>query len=203
MNWRWVYTFPCQKLAPFVSPFTFPVSPFNGFTPSVAKFFFALFVPPLSNGASSATSDRKPKTNNQILPSPILCVRYIRWEREIQRERERERERERKTEVTSPLSRLNWRWVLHFSLPKMCNLVLATSFALFLAKKFAPQFVPSWMALSSNFPLPKTLHFSKRFAFFALSNGVLTGDRSSKANDRISGCTVLLSRRKIRKNESN
>ena len=30
---------------------------------------------------------------------PILCVRYIQWERELQRERER------KTEVTSPLSR--------------------------------------------------------------------------------------------------
>ena len=39
---------------------------------------FALFVPTLSNGASCATSHRKPKTNDQILPSPILCVRYIR-----------------------------------------------------------------------------------------------------------------------------
>ena len=27
-NWRWVYTFPWQKLALFVSPFTLPVSPF-------------------------------------------------------------------------------------------------------------------------------------------------------------------------------
>ena len=36
---------------------------------------------------------------------PILCVRYIRWEREREREREIQRERERKTEVTSPLSR--------------------------------------------------------------------------------------------------
>ena len=34
---------------------------------------------------------------------PILCVRYIRWERE--REREIYRERERETEVTSPFSR--------------------------------------------------------------------------------------------------
>ena len=88
---------------------------------------------------------------------------------------------------------------MHFSLPKMCTLVLATSFALFLAKKFAPQFLPSWLALNSHFPLPKTLHFSKRFAFFALSNGVIDRDRSNKANDRISGCTVLLSRRKISK----
>ena len=30
------------------------------------------FVPPLSNGTSRATGDRKPKTNDQILPSPIL-----------------------------------------------------------------------------------------------------------------------------------
>ena len=80
----------------------------NGFTLSVAKKFFALFVPTLSNGASRTTSDRKPKRNDQILPSPIigsaealpiLCVRYFRWEREIQTERETE------TEVTSSLSR--------------------------------------------------------------------------------------------------
>ena len=44
----------------------------NGFTLFVAKKFFALFVPTFSNGASRATSDRKPKTNDQILPSPIL-----------------------------------------------------------------------------------------------------------------------------------
>ena len=30
------------------------------------------FVSPLSNGTSRATSDRKPKTNDQILPSPIF-----------------------------------------------------------------------------------------------------------------------------------
>ena len=42
------------------------------FTLSIAKKLFALFVPPLSNGTSRATSDRKPKTNDQILPSPIL-----------------------------------------------------------------------------------------------------------------------------------
>ena len=44
----------------------------NEFTLSIAKKFFALFVPLLSNGTSRATSDRKPKTNDQILPSPIL-----------------------------------------------------------------------------------------------------------------------------------
>ena len=44
----------------------------NEFTLSIAKNFFALFVPPLSNGTSRTTSDRKPKTNDQILPNPIL-----------------------------------------------------------------------------------------------------------------------------------
>ena len=53
-NWRCAYTFPCQKFALFVSPFTFPVSPFterprghhcgaeirNEFTLSIAKNFF-------------------------------------------------------------------------------------------------------------------------------------------------------------------
>ena len=28
-NWRWAYTFPCQKFALLVSPFTLPVSPFT------------------------------------------------------------------------------------------------------------------------------------------------------------------------------
>ena len=49
----------------------------NEFTLSIAKIFFALFVPPLSNGTSRATSDRKPKTNDQILPSPILTFLFF------------------------------------------------------------------------------------------------------------------------------
>ena len=32
-NWRWAYTFPCQKFARFVSPFTLPVSPFTERSP--------------------------------------------------------------------------------------------------------------------------------------------------------------------------
>ena len=51
----------------------------NEFTLSIAKKFFALFVPPLSNGPSRATSDRKPKTNDQILPSPILFFPSKNW----------------------------------------------------------------------------------------------------------------------------
>ena len=71
-------TFPCQKFALFVSPFTFPGSTFlnshlcgaeirNEFTLSVAK-RLPLFVLNLSNGVSRATSHR----NDQILRSPIL-----------------------------------------------------------------------------------------------------------------------------------
>ena len=54
-NSQWVHTFHC------------------------AKKFFALFVPPLSNGTSRATSDRKPKTNDQILPSPIFFFPTKKW----------------------------------------------------------------------------------------------------------------------------
>ena len=57
------------------------------FTLSVAKKNRPLCSDSLLNGASGATSDRKPKTNDQILPSPIigsaealpiLCVRCAR-----------------------------------------------------------------------------------------------------------------------------
>ena len=40
---------------------------------------FFLFVPTLSNGASRMTSDRKPKTNDQILPSPIFVLPIEKW----------------------------------------------------------------------------------------------------------------------------
>ena len=51
----------------------------NEFTLSIANIFIALFVPPLSNGTSRATSDRKPKTNDQFPPSPILFFPSKKW----------------------------------------------------------------------------------------------------------------------------
>ena len=99
-------------------------------------------------------------------------------------------------------------------------LKLATSFALLLAKNVH---LSIWRRVL-RFSLSKNLHLSfspldwrwihtfrcqKRCTFRNGSHSShcqmawLTGDRSSKANDRISGCTVLLSRRKNRKNESN
>ena len=98
----------------------------------------------LLNGASRATSDWKPKTNDQILPSPIiggaealpiLCVRYARWEREIQREREREREREIDGSDVIIVA-LKLAMSLHFPMPKIRTI-----------------------AVSSHFPLPKNRTF--------------------------------------------
>ena len=76
--------FPMPKFALFSSPFTLPVSaPFlighhcgaeirNEFTLSVAQKIRPLCSDSLLNGASRTTSDRKPKTNYQILPGPIV-----------------------------------------------------------------------------------------------------------------------------------
>ena len=82
-NGRWAYTFPCQKFALFVSPFT-ERSPLWRWNSQWVHTFhcqnrFALFVSRLSNGTSHATSDRKPKTNDQILPSPILFFPSKKW----------------------------------------------------------------------------------------------------------------------------
>ena len=88
-KWRRVYTFPCQKFALFVSPFTLPVSPFlnghhcgaeirNEFTLPLPK-NLSLLVRNLSNGASRETSDWKLKTNDQILPSPTLFFPSKNW----------------------------------------------------------------------------------------------------------------------------
>ena len=99
-DWRWIHTFTCQKFAQLAMSLHFPLPKIRNFRFSlhtsrlsihrglmvtivalnfamsshfpVPKIFFALFVPPLSNGTSRTTSDRKPKTNDQILPSPMV-----------------------------------------------------------------------------------------------------------------------------------
>ena len=118
--------------------------------------------------------------------------RYREREREIQREREREREREKERErerererdgshVTLVALKLAMRFALF--LAKMCTLVLAKSFARFLANNFHLFLgLPSWMALSSHFPLPNTLHSSKQFTFFVAS--VKWRDRGSKHRNK-------------------
>ena len=99
------FSFPCQKFAQLAMSLHFPLPKIRTFrfclhtsrlslhgdvTIVVLKFamsshfplpkiFFALFVPPLSNGTSRATSDQKPKTNDQILPSPILFFPSKKW----------------------------------------------------------------------------------------------------------------------------
>ena len=64
---------------------------------------------------------------------PILCVRYIRWERERERERERYRERRK--------------WRHH------CRAKIGHEFTCSLCQKFAQ------LAMSLHFPLPKTRTF--------------------------------------------
>ena len=113
---------------------------------------------------------------------PILCVRYIRWERERYREREREREREKDgSDVTIVALKLAMSFAL--LLAKNVHLSIDEEFCAIPCQKIC-QFLPSWRALSSHFPLPKTLHFSKQFAFFALqlSNGAI--DRGSKQQSK-------------------
>ena len=130
----------------------------NEFTLSIAKNVFALFVPPLSNGTSRTTSDRKPKTNDQTLPSPIIgsaeAASYYRkrgsrflycaWgtfgererEREIQRDRERERDGSDVTIVALKLAMNS-----HFHLPKIRT--IGDEVTLSLAKNSHFSFLPS------------------------------------------------------------
>ena len=68
-NWRWVYTFPCQKFALFVSIVALKFAMSSHF---LLPKKFAAFVSTLWNGASRATSDRKPKTNDQTCPVKIV-----------------------------------------------------------------------------------------------------------------------------------
>ena len=130
---------------------------------------------------------------------------YCAWgtfgerEREIQREREREKDG---CDVTIVALKLAMSFAL--LLAKNVHLSIGDEFCAFPCQKIAPQFLPSWLALNSHFPLPKTLRTFRNGSHSShCQMAWLTGDRSNKANDRISGCTVLLSRRKNRKNESN
>ena len=112
--------------------------------------------------------------------------------REVHSVRERERYREREKDGSDvTIVALKLAMSLALLLAKNVHLSIGDEFAPFLAKKFAPQFLHSWMALSSRFPLPKTLHFSKRFASFALSDGVI--DRGSKQQSKRSNFRLLCS----------
>ena len=104
-------------------------------------------------------------------------MREVHSVRERERERYREREREKDgSDVTSVALKLAMSFAL--LLAKNVHLSIGEEFCAFPCQNFAPQFLTFWNALSSHFPLPKTLHFSKQFVFFALSNGVI--DRGSK-----------------------
>ena len=85
-TWRWVYTFPYQKFALFVSPFTLPIFP-SMVTIVALKFAmsshfplpknFALFVPTLSSGAIVLPIEKMNQINtkNYWKEKKRLCVR--------------------------------------------------------------------------------------------------------------------------------
>ena len=76
------------------------------------------------------------------------------------------------------------------------HLSIGEEFCTFPCQKFAPSFLLSWLALNSDLPLPKTFCSSEQFAFLRKIRTVKWRDKgstwSSKTNDRISGCIVLL-----------
>ena len=87
-NWRWAYTFPCQKFALLVSPFTHPVSPFTERLPLwrwklqwVHTFQCQNFFRPLCSPSFKwhEPRDEWSKTQDQILPSPILFFPSKKW----------------------------------------------------------------------------------------------------------------------------
>ena len=65
-NWRWAYTFPCQKFALFVSPFTLPVSPFAERSPWW----------PLCEGRDGKCEGRNEKC--EFLICALLSVDFLR-----------------------------------------------------------------------------------------------------------------------------
>ena len=105
--------------------------------------------------------------------------------REVHSVRERERYRESEkdgSDVTIVALKLAMSFAL--LLAKNVHLSIGEEFCAFsLPKNLHLSFSPlAWMVLSLRFPLPKTLHFSKQFAFFALANGVI--DRGSKQQSK-------------------
>ena len=103
---------------------------------------------------------------------PILCVRYIRWEREIQREREKDG-----SDVTIVALKLAMSFAL--LLAKNVHLSIGEEFCAFPCKKICTSFSPlEWRWIH-------TLRCQKRCAFRKSSHSShcqmawLTGDRSS------------------------
>ena len=147
---RWVYTFPCQNFALFVSPLKIPVSPFlngrhcgaeirNEFILSVAKKCL-LFLP-------TWREPRDDWSKNQIKSCPCAqsyyrkrgsasyIVREVRSVRERYREGERERERDG-SDVT--LLALNLAMNLAPFLAKKFHLSIGEEFCTFSCQNFAP-----------------------------------------------------------------
>ena len=142
----------------------------------------------------------------EALIFPILCVRYFRWEREIQREREKERERERERrkwrhhrrakigdEFTLSLAKNShnnyWRWAYTF--PCQILALFVSPFTL-PASPFAersPCMVALKFAISSHFPLPKIFRPQALFPLFQMARAARRVIENSR--QMIKFCPVL------------
>ena len=142
----------------------------------------ALFVPTLSRMARAAR--RVIENSRQMIKfCPVYYRKRVRaayFVREVHSVRERDR-------ACPKCAPYFGRRVLRFSLLKNLHV------------RFSPL---EWRWLHT-FRCQKRCTFRNSSHTSYCQMAWLTGDRSSKANDRISGCTVLLSRRKNRKNEPN
>ena len=112
---------------------------------------------------------------------PILCVRYIRWERERERDTEREKEKDG-SDVTIVALKLAMSFAL--LLAKNVHLSIGEEFCAFPCQKICASVFPLLNGADFTLSVAKNvaLLFSKQFAFFALSHGVI--DRRSKQQSK-------------------
>ena len=106
---------------------------------------------------------------------PILCVRYIRWEREREREREKDG-----SDVTIVALKLAMSFAL--LLAKNVHLSIGDEFCAFPCQKICTSVSPLLIGAEFTLSVAKNVALFETVAFFALSNGVI--DRGSKQQSK-------------------
>ena len=131
--------------------------------------------------------------------SASYIVREVHSEREREREREIQREKDG-SDVTIVALKLAMSFAL--LLAKNVHLSIDEEFCANPCQKLCTSVSPLLNGAEFTLSVAKTLHFSKQFAFFALSNGVI--DRGSKQQSKRWNFRLHPSfSSKYRKNESN
>ena len=140
-NWRWVYTFPCQKFALFVSAFTLPVSPFTERSPLLLLLLLWYILRGLSSskgligGLSSIVQDKKDnrkerKTNRKKKIKKKEKKKKLEWRPKEEKSKQTRRRKERCTSS-------------ELKVKDHCGAEVRNEFTLSIAKKFFALFVPS------------------------------------------------------------